>query len=88
MKIEKATRKSHFYNEDRYIVGDNYCMVLDGATSLVSSGIKPTEGSWFVSRIKGNLPKKCDDVIEKLEYISKKTCHTANLTKTNVKTTN
>ena len=73
MKIEKATRKSHFYNEDRYIVGDNYCMVLDGATSLVSSGIKPTEGSWFVSRIKQSLPQKCDNVIEKLEYISKKT---------------
>ena len=73
MKIEKATRKSHFYNEDRYIVGENYCMVLDGATSLVSSGIKPTEGSWFVSRIKDNLPQKCDNVLEKLKFISKKT---------------
>lgn len=34
MNIEKQTRKAHYYNEDRYVIGQTYYMVMDGATPL------------------------------------------------------
>ena len=71
MKITKAIRKSHRYNEDRIIIGDNYYIVCDGATPLYKSNIKPSEASWFVSFIKKNMPKKCNNVLEQLNKISK-----------------
>lgn len=70
MIIQTKTRKAHYYNEDRIFIGENYFMVMDGATPLLKSGIKPTEASWFVSYIKKNLPKNCQNVVEKLNNIS------------------
>ena len=71
MKISKAIRKSHTYNEDRIIIGDNYCIVCDGATPLYKSNIKPSEAAWFVTFIKKHMPKKCNNVINELNKISK-----------------
>ena len=72
MKVEKLTRKSHFFNEDRFVVGDNFFMVIDGATSLMKTDLfNPTEGSWFVSFIKRRLSAKSKHVFEKLSNISK-----------------
>lgn len=71
MIIEKANRRSRYYDEDRTIIGDNYAMVCDGATSLVKTNIKPTEASWFVSLIKKKLPKRSNNIIEDLASISK-----------------
>ncbi len=72
MKVEKISRKSHYYNEDRFVVSNNFCMVLDGATALQKSNFfKPTEASWFVSFIKSSLQRKTDNVLNKLSEISK-----------------
>lgn len=72
MKVEKVIRKSHFYNEDRFVVGDNFCMVIDGATALQKTNLfKPTEASWFVSFVKERLKGKTVGVYEKLCEISK-----------------
>ena len=71
MKIEKITRKCHYYNEDRYVIAKNYFMVMDGATPLIKNGILPSEASWFVSLVKKHLPDYCEDVISQLNSISK-----------------
>ncbi len=72
MKVEKIIRKSHYYNEDRFIIGDNFCMVIDGATPLKkTNAFKPTEASWFVSFIKSRLKQNTDNVYKKLSEISK-----------------
>ena len=65
------SRKSHTYNEDFYILKDNFCLVGDGATSLVPTEYKPTFGNVFVKFIKKKLlkVKKVDDDI--LSWISK-----------------
>ncbi|MBE7090182.1 MAG: hypothetical protein E7362_05200 [Clostridiales bacterium] len=71
MKISKLTRKSHRYNEDKIIIGDNYAMVLDGATPLCPLGISPSDASWLVSFVKDNLPKRCNDLESELHKIAK-----------------
>lgn len=70
MKIEKLTRKSHYYNEDRFIIGQDFAMVVDGATSLESSGIKPSEACWLVNLLKKNILKEKGTIIERLNLIS------------------
>ncbi|HNX16560.1 MAG TPA: protein phosphatase 2C domain-containing protein [Bacilli bacterium] len=70
MIIETAIRKSHYYNEDRFIIGQNYALVLDGATSLEKNDQHPTSGSWFASFIKKKLKYKENDIISSLEKIS------------------
>ena len=42
MKITAKTRKSHYWNEDRFVLGKDYFMVIDGATPL----IKTNNFSW------------------------------------------
>jgi hypothetical protein len=37
MKIYAKTRKSHFWNEDRFVIGDNFLMVIDGASPLIKN---------------------------------------------------
>lgn len=71
MQIEKITRKSHFYNEDRFIVNKNFCMVVDGATSLKKTNLKPTDGSFFADQIKKGLSSKNINVFESLNNVSK-----------------
>ena len=71
LKLTKAIRKSHRYNEDKIIIGGNYCIVCDGATPLYKSNIKPSEAAWFVTFIKNNMPKKCDNILNELNKVSK-----------------
>ena len=71
MKIEKYTRKSHYFNEDRYVIDKDFIMVMDGATSLEKSDLKPTSGAYLVNYIKRELPKLSGPVIERLSVISK-----------------
>ena len=47
-------------------------MVLDGATPLKKSGIKPTSASWFANFVKTNLPKQRGTVLQRLEQVSQK----------------
>lgn len=71
MNIEKQTRKAHYYNEDRYVIGQTYYMVMDGATPLQKNGILPSEASWFVSFIKNQLKPTEQNVVEKLNFIAR-----------------
>ena len=71
MNIEKQTRKAHYYNEDRYVIGQTYYMVMDGATPLQKNGILPSEASWFVIFIKNQLKPTEQNVVEKLNFIAR-----------------
>lgn len=60
MTVEYANKKSHKYDEDRIVIGNNFYMVIDGATPLEPNERKltPTEASWFVRFIKKELERK------------------------------
>ncbi len=64
------TRKSHYYNEDRFFIGDDYVLVMDGATGLVPSSLLPSTGAHFVNYIKRHLPKKYIHLKDALKKIS------------------
>ena len=49
MIVEKVTRKSRRYNEDRFLEFKSCFMVMDGATSLAPTKFKPSGGSFLVS---------------------------------------
>lgn len=71
MIVEKVTRKSKRYNEDRFLEFNSCFMVMDGATSLAPTNFKPSGGSFLVSYLKNNLPKGEKSVIDKLYNLSK-----------------
>ena len=71
MIVEKVTRKSRRYNEDRFLEFKSCFMVMDGATSLAPTKFKPSGGSFLVRYLKNNLPKGNDSIIEKLYTLSK-----------------
>jgi len=72
MRVEKAEKRAHRYNEDRIIIGADYCMVLDGATPLYKNIHKPTDAAYFVQQIKTNLKPSEKDIKAKLKEISVK----------------
>lgn len=65
MKVYSKTRKSHYWNEDRFINGRNYFIVLDGATPLKSAE-NFNEARWMVNYIKKNINRYRGTVKEKL----------------------
>lgn len=71
MKITKKTRKSHVWNEDRFVVGKNFFMVIDGATPLIKEGSFNT-ACWLVDFLKKHLVSYHGDVLSKLKELSKK----------------
>ncbi len=71
VQVSYKTRKSHFYNEDRYLIYDNVFMVMDGATPLEKCDVKPSVASWFVSFVKKNLPKTKGNTMQRLEQVSR-----------------
>lgn len=73
MKVEKIIRKSHFYCEDRFVIKDNFYMVIDGATPLIndSKNFKGSSASYFVSQIKKDLIKN-EDIFSSLSNTSKR----------------
>lgn len=70
MRIQKYTRKSHRYNEDRYLVHKDVVMVMDGATALEKSSLKPTSGSFLVNKVKNDLTKHKGSIIERLDKVA------------------
>ena len=56
MKINAFTRKSHRWNEDRFIYGDNYWIVIDGATPLIKTK-EVNLARLMVAYIKKNINK-------------------------------
>lgn len=76
MKIYPRTRKSHYWNEDRFIIGKNYAVVIDGATPLKKSP-SFNQSRWMVDYIKRHfnryqggvkyrLTRLCEDIYFKL----------------------
>ena len=51
MNVIAKTRKSHSWNEDRYIIGDSFYIVIDGATPLIKKE-KMNLACWMVSYVK------------------------------------
>ncbi len=70
MKILARTRKSHFWNEDRFVLGKNYAMVIDGATPLLKSN-NFNEACWMVNYLKKNMDKYDGSIKERLMELSK-----------------
>lgn len=70
MKITSKTRKSHYWNEDRYIISDDFLMVIDGATPLIKSN-NFNEACWMVNYIKKNINRYKGKVLDRLYQISK-----------------
>lgn len=70
MEILAKTRKSHFWNEDRFVLGKNYVMVIDGATPLLKSN-NFNEACWMVNYLKKNLNKHSGRIKERLLVLSK-----------------
>lgn len=71
MKIEKISKASKEYNEDGYIISDNFAMVIDGATSLSKSNLVPSSGAYLMNQIKEVIPTLKGSIIERLNTVSK-----------------
>lgn len=69
MVITPKTRKSHYWNEDRFIVGKDFLMVIDGATPLLKQN-DFNEACWMVNYMKKNINKYSGPIIERLKKIS------------------
>ena len=68
MKIYPKTRKSHRWNEDRFIVGKDYFVVIDGATPLKKSG-QFNEARWMVDYLKKNFKRYSGDIKYRLQRL-------------------
>ena len=70
MKVYAKTRKTHYWNEDRFIIGKDYFMVIDGATPLIKVN-NFNEACWMVNYIKKNINKFKGNIKERLLVLSK-----------------
>ena len=70
MKVYAKTRKTHYWNEDRFIIGKDYFMVIDGATPLIKVN-NFNEACWMVNYIKKNINKLKGNIKERLLVLSK-----------------
>ena len=70
MKINYKTRKSHTWNEDRYIIGTNFWIVIDGATPLIKNG-DMNLARYMVSYVKKNINRYGGRIRERLIKLSK-----------------
>ena len=71
MKVFCETRKSHAWNEDRFILGDDYFLVIDGATPLIKEG-NVNLACYMVSYIKKHINSLEGSLKERLEHLSMK----------------
>ena len=70
MKIVYKTRKSHSWNEDRYVIGDSFYMVIDGATPLIKNE-KMNLACWMVTYLKKHINRYNLPIKERLEKLAK-----------------
>lgn len=70
MKITAKTRKSHYWNEDRFVLGKDYFMVIDGATPLIKTN-NFNEACWLVNFIKQNINELNGSIKERLNVLSR-----------------
>ena len=69
MEITARTRKSHYWNEDRFVIGRDFLMVIDGATPLIKKN-DFNEARWLVDYIKKNINKRQGAIKERLLSLS------------------
>lgn len=70
MKLYAKTRKSHYWNEDRFVINKDFLMVIDGASPLIKDK-NFNEAKWLVSYLKKNLKTKSGRVIDRLKVLIK-----------------
>lgn len=70
MKITAKTRKSHYWNEDRFVLGKDYFMVIDGATPLIKTN-NFNEACWLVTYVKNQINKLTGCIEDRLNVLSK-----------------
>ena len=70
MIVTSKTRKSHYWNEDRFIIGNKFFMVIDGATPLIKHK-DFNSACWLVDFIKKNINKYDGDIEKRLYELSK-----------------
>lgn len=71
MIIDKASVAAKEYNEDGYIIDEEFVMVLDGATSLEKTSLFPSAGAYLVDQIKKRLPLLEGSIMSRLDIIAK-----------------
>ena len=81
MKINAKTRKSHSWNEDRFIIGDNYFIVIDGATPLIKNS-ELNLACFMVKYIKNNINKYDGSIATRLENLSRDIYQSLNINST------
>lgn len=69
-KIEYICKASKRYNEDSFILEDDFYVVMDGATGLYKQTFRPSDACYFVKEFK-KIFKKCNDFELELSEISK-----------------
>lgn len=70
MEISARTRKAHAWNEDRFIIGKNFYIVIDGATPLIKNE-SINLAKFLVSFVKKNINKYKLPIKERLINLSK-----------------
>lgn len=70
MIINKITRKSHAWNEDRFVIGKDFYLVIDGATPLIKDK-KQNLACLMVKYIKENIGKYQGRIKDRLVAIAK-----------------
>ncbi|MGN0812413.1 MAG: hypothetical protein ACI4MQ_02765 [Candidatus Coproplasma sp.] len=68
MQTTSKTRKAHYWNEDRFINGKDYFIVIDGATPLTNVH-QFNEARWFVDYLKRNINRYKGRVNYKLSML-------------------
>ena len=69
MNAIARTRKSHSWNEDRFIIGNSFYMVIDGATPLIKhKEINLTR--WMVTYIKKHINRYKGPIKERLDKLA------------------
>ena len=69
MKVFAKTRKSHYWNEDRFIIGKDFYIVIDGATPLKKIG-DFNLACWMVKYIKKHINKYDGSIKSRLIKLS------------------
>lgn len=70
MNVYSKTRKAHCWNEDRFINGNGFNIVLDGATPLKRDG-SFNEARWMVEYLKKNINRYTGSVKERFSALCK-----------------
>ena len=72
------SRKSHYWNEDRFITSSHFCMVIDGATPLIKKG-DVNFARYLVDYIKKNINTIDGPISHRLEILVHQVAEKLNL---------